>query len=162
MNWAVWSSIIHGARGIDYFDHSFSGPQVSDMNVEETYFQTVQPGQSISIYAQIKATDAAIKQLAPVINSPNALGYVQISPAASQYSGVEAMAKYYNKQFYIFAETRDSMTMTNIAATFTLADKAATNVTVVNENRTISVSNGVFKDTFASAATVHIYQINGP
>ena len=51
-------------------------------------------------------------------------------------------------------------TQTNIAATFTLADKNATSVTVVNENRTIAVVNGVFTDTFATAATVHIYQVN--
>ena len=42
-------------------------------------------------------------------------------------------------------------------------DKNATSVTVVNENRTIPVVNGVFTDTFATAATVHIYEVNdGP
>ena len=29
LNWAVWSSIIHGARGIVYFNHSFAGPATS-------------------------------------------------------------------------------------------------------------------------------------
>lgn len=29
------------------------------------------------------------------------------------------------------------------------------------ENRSISVSSGVFSDTFASGLTVHIYQVNG-
>ena len=70
------------------------------------------------------------------------------------------MAKDYNGQFYIFADTRDSETRTNIPATFTIADKNAISVTVVNENRTIPVANGVFTDTFATAATVHIYQVN--
>ena len=74
--------------------------------------------------------------------------------------GIETMAKDYNGQFYIFADTRDSETQTNISATFTIADKNATSVTVVNENRTIPVMNGVFTDTFATAATVHIYQVN--
>ena len=74
--------------------------------------------------------------------------------------GLEVMAKDYNGQFYIFADTRDSETQTNIPATFTIADKNATSVTVVNENRTIPVVNGVFTDTFATAATVHIYQVN--
>ena len=74
--------------------------------------------------------------------------------------GLEVMAKDYNGQFYIFADTRDSETQTNISATFTIADPNATSVTVVNENRTIPVINGVFTDTFATAATVHIYQVN--
>ena len=77
--------------------------------------------------------------------------------------GLEVMAKDYNGQFYIFADTRDSETRTNIPATFTIADPNATSVTVVGENRTIPVVNGVFNDTFATAATVHIYQVNdGP
>ena len=46
------------------------------------------------------------------------------------------------------------------AATFTLNDPIATNVTVLNENRTIPVVNGHFTDTFATAATVHIYEVN--
>ena len=33
-------------------------------------------------------------------------------------------------------------------------------MTVVNENRTIAVTNGVFSDTFATAATVHVYKVN--
>src|SRR5208337_1957688 len=53
-----------------------------------------------------------------------------------------------------------SETQTNIPATFTLADKNATSVTVIGENRTIAVTNGVFTDTFATGATVHIYEVN--
>ena len=26
LNWAVWSSLINGARGIQYFNNSFAGP----------------------------------------------------------------------------------------------------------------------------------------
>ena len=70
------------------------------------------------------------------------------------------VAKYDNGQFYIIATTRDSETKINISATFTLADHNATTATVVNENRTIPVNNGMFTDTFANAWTVHIYRIN--
>ena len=70
------------------------------------------------------------------------------------------MAKDDNGQFYIFADTADALTQTNIAATFTIADTNATSVTVVGENRTIPVVDGVFSDTFATAATVHIYEVN--
>ena len=168
LNWATWSSLIHGARGIIYFDHSFSGPGTGNVGVEQSYFQTVQPGQTISIDGQITATDALVKQLAPVLNSPFALHYVTVSPAGYTYNtptlslsgGIEVMAKDYNGQFYIFADTRDSETQHNLPAVFTLNDPNATSVTVVNENRTISVVNGFFSDTFANASTVHIYQVN--
>ena len=33
LNWAVWSSLIHGARGVIYFDHTFGGPAQSDDNI---------------------------------------------------------------------------------------------------------------------------------
>ena len=167
LNWAVWSELIHGANGIDYFDHSFAGPAVSDSNVQDAYYQTVQPGQTVSIYTQIQQTDALVTQLAPVLNSPTALGYVTVNNAAyengtilSPFSGIEVMAKDDNGQFYIFADTADALTQTNISATFTIADTNATSVTVVGENRTIPVVDGVFSDTFATAATVHIYEVN--
>ena len=139
-------------------------------NLAQPFYQTIQPGQTISIYDQVQETDALIKQLAPVLNSPFALNYVTVNSGGYTYpiadttlGGIEVMAKDYNGQFYIFADTRDSETQTNIHATFTIADKNALSVTVVNENRTIPVVNGVFSDTFANGATVHIYQVNdGP
>ena len=167
LNWAVWSSLIHGARGVIYFDHTFGGPAQSNNNMYNSYYQTVQPGQTVSMYTQVQQTDALVEQMAPVLNSPTALGYVTVNNAGYQngavvslFSGIETLAKDVNGQFYIIADTRDSETQTNISATFTIADKNATSVTVVNENRTIAVTNGVFSDTFATAATVHIYKVN--
>jgi hypothetical protein len=160
MNWAVWSSIIHGARQIIYFNHTFTGPNQSDDNVALNFYHTVGPGQRISIYDQIRATDALIKQMAPVINSPTALGYATVSPASQTFGGIETLTKYHNGHFYIFADTRESETKTKIPATFTIGGRTATSVTVVNENRIIPVTNGVFTDTFATGATVHIYEVN--
>ncbi len=167
LNWAVWSELIHGARGVIYFNHSFAGPAQSDDNLSQPYYQTVQPGQTVSMYAQMKTTDALVEQMAPVLNSSTALNYVTVNTPGyengvvnSLFSGIEVLAKDDNGQFYIFADTRNSETQTHIPATFTLADKNATSVTVVGENRTIAVTNGVFTDTFATGATVHIYQVN--
>ncbi len=155
MNWAIWSSIIHGARGVIYFNHSFSGPAQDDNNFENPYYTTS------GITPQAMATDALIKSLAPVLNDDTAKGYVTATPAPTNFAGIETMAKYHAGTYTIFADTRDSQTTTNIAATFHVADPAATSVTVVNENRTIPVVNGTFTDTFATGATVHIYQVNG-
>lgn len=160
MNCAVWQSIIHGCRMIIYFNHTFGGPQTNDPdNFGNAYFQKVQPGQTISIYAQAKATNALIKQLAPVINSPTAAGFTTVTPAPTVNGGIDAVAKYSNGVFYIFAATRESGTAKNMFATFTV--KTGTSVTVINEGRTIPITGGSFTDTFATGNTVHIYRVNG-
>ena len=112
------------------------------------------------MYDQVKATDALVEQMAPVLNSPIASGYVTVSPSPTTFNGIETAVHYYNNTFYIFSDTRDSETQHNIPAKFTLNDPNATSVTVVNENRTIPVVNGSFSDSFANASTVHIYQVN--
>jgi hypothetical protein len=159
LNWAVWSSIIHGARQIIYFNHSFAGPASSDDNFSQPYYQTVQAGQTTSIYAQAKATDGLVAQLAPVINSPTALGYVSTNHPSTTFGGVETMAKDANGQFYVFADTRNAETSTNLSTTFTTADGYTGPVTVVGEGRTLQATNGVFTDTFAQGSTVHIYKM---
>jgi hypothetical protein len=167
LNWAVWSSIIHGARGIIYFNHSFAGPGGSFDNLSDPYYQTVQPGQTISIYDQVKSTNAMVEQLAPIINSPFALNYATVDgphysfgSSYRELGGLEVMVKYYNDTFYIFADTRESETRHNIPATFHINDTGVASVTVLNEGRTIPVVNGSFTDTFANAWTVHIYEVN--
>jgi len=83
------------------------------------------------------------------------------------------MAKYYtggnfnnaagnfSDGYYIFSTVRGSQTQTNIHATFTIANTGATTATVVNESRTLPITNGTtFTDTFAKASTVHIYQVH--
>jgi hypothetical protein len=169
LNAGVWSTIIHGARYIKYFNHSFAGPAVSNDNLSETYYQTIQPGQSVSIYNQTKQTNANVKALATVINSPFADGFASVSPAASNFAGFDLMAKYHNvtggdQKFYLFAMPRWSKTLSNQTATFTIKNTGSTQVTVLNENRTIPITNNgtQFVDSFATANTVHIYRVQPP
>ena len=176
MNAAVWGSIMGGARGVIYFNHTFmiSAPagSASDDNFGQTYYQTIQPGQTISIYNQAKATNTLVKSLATVLNSPFANGFVSVSPAATGETDLtgtqfDVMCKYHNvvggdSKFYIFAMPRFGPATTNQTATFTIANTGATQVTVINENRTISITNNgtQFQDTFALSTTVHIYRID--
>src|SRR5262245_28561058 len=177
MNAAVWSSIMHGARWICYFNHSFGGPaatpDISTDNFGLSYFQTIQSGETISIYDQAKATNALIAQLATVINSPTVTGFATVSPpavvisASVAYSGFDLMVKYNNRgiapdnRFYIFAMPRYSRTTTNQTATFTIANTGATRVIAVNEGRAIPITGGgtTFTDNFATGNTVHIYRV---
>jgi hypothetical protein len=67
-NAVCWSFIMHGARGIMIFNHTFAplgapAGALSQDNFASTYYQTIQSGQSISIYDQAKATHARIDSL---------------------------------------------------------------------------------------------------
>jgi hypothetical protein len=173
LNWAVWSAIIHGARGIIFFNNTAAGPGVSDDNMASSYFQTIQSGQTISMFTQTQQTCALVQQMAVTINSPTAPSYASVSPPSTEIAtlppsgsgsgafvgGIEIMCKCAPGGFYIFATTSYSQTVTAISATFTVQDKGATSAVVIGESRSIAIINGVFTDTFANAWTVHIYQI---
>lgn len=171
LNAAAWSTIIHGARFIEYFIHTFAGPGSGNTPVSGTYFTTLQGSQTITIYNQMKATNGLIKTMGTVLNSPFALGYATVSPAgwkfgdapitfANAFTGFEIMTKYSGGSFYIFAMPRYSQATTNQTATFTIKYHGASSVTVINESRSLPITAGTtFTDTFATGNTVHIYKI---
>ena len=82
---AVWQSLIAGARGIVYFNHSFGGPH-------ETQHILRDGSNPSSAYAPIRsvatATNREIEALAPVLNSPT------VSSGWSQGAGTTAMVKW--------------------------------------------------------------------
>ena len=86
---AVWHSIIAGAHGIIYFNHSFGGPEQTQHALRDPDYAAER--------AAVDSTDALIEQLAPVLNSPFDDGFVTVN------SSVRAMAKYYNGEHYVFA-----------------------------------------------------------
>lgn len=156
MNWAAWSSLVHGARAIIYF----GAPSDNGWGSTFGFGTTVQAGQNVSIFTQACNTNALVQNLAPVLNSPFAVGYVTASPAAYNFptplvsvntgrngwgvTGIDVMAKYYTAGtyanpagtfgagFYIFAHYRGSQTAANIAATFTTADSYTGPVLAIN------------------------------
>jgi hypothetical protein len=140
---AVWHSIIAGARGIIYFNHSFGGPHRSHHCLREPAYAAVR--------AAVKSTNQLITQLAPVLNAPFADGFDSAS------SSVRTMAKYHDGKYYVFAGSRE-----NIAsmATFSLLGVDSGTATVISENRSIPISNGRFLDSFADGNAVHIYRID--
>lgn len=171
INAAVWATIIAGARIIKYFTLNDPGAFNGGGFIEGSSWETPLSGESVSNYDQVIATNALVTQLAPVINSPFANDYVSVSPAPVVLSssqadaGFDVMAKYYNRgpsadnKFYIFAQPRYSATTTNQTAEFTVAGGYSGTVTVINESRTLTCTNGVFEDTFADGLTVHIYKM---
>ena len=183
LNWAVWSSILHGARLLVYFGTTSNYGSGSTFG----FSQNVLPGQSISMYAQGADTNKLVENLAPIINSPFALNYASVTPAGYTFPtedlgwkstpGIDVSTKYYTggsftnsngtfgNGFYIIASPRASESATNIAATFTIPGNYSGPVNVIDASTgapttsTLTVSNHKITDTFAHAYDT---QIIGP
>jgi hypothetical protein len=138
---AVWHSIIAGARGIVYFNHSFGGPCPTSSVLRTRCDPEMTPA--------VTRLDAQIAELAPVLNAPYADGYVTLSGPA------EAMAKRGpDGAWYVFAAASGDH---SASVTFTIA--AGSSVEVVSEGRRLAVDGGRFVDTFADGNAVHIYRV---
>jgi hypothetical protein len=171
MEAAIWSSIVHGARGIVYFTHDFGGGQQNisgEIGVWATNYYDRTTGDAI--IAKMKLVNGRIKALAPVLNSAE-LGTIdpesgrEVADAyitvASSTSGVpiDVMVRQYNGQTYVFAQASGSDTNQasgNTTGTFTWLGGGSASVIVRDESRSVSKTNGVWTDTF-TPYQLHIY-----
>jgi hypothetical protein len=141
---ATWNGLIHGARGVIYFNHSFGGPAPTQHALREPAYAAVR--------SVVTKTNALIRRLAPVLNAPFA------DRLASTTGAIDTMAKYYRGDFYLFAGSRDTGRQ---SATFWTPCVGNGTVRVIDEDRTIPLSDGAFTDTFADGNAVHIYRLDG-
>ena len=141
---AVYSSLIHEARGIIYFNHNFGGTCAGN---QHSMRDNCYPATN----AKIIQVNQQIKDLAPILNTQS-LAYV-----ANPY--LDTMFKKYDGSYYLFSMT--SLETPTGSHTLRLpADIAnASSVEVLFENRTLPVTNGTFTDTFANEYTYHVYKI---
>lgn len=137
---AVWSSIIHGARGVIYFNHSFGGSCQSQHLLRDSCGQQVRPA--------VTAVNAQITSLAPVLNAPFLDG------VTTTVDTIDHMTKVYNGQVYVFAASAQPASQSAAITNSCVGDGT---VTVVGENRTVTASGGRFTDQFADGNAVHIY-----
>lgn len=143
---AVWSSLIHGARGIVYFNHSFGGSCPSHHVLREPCGDEIRPW-VISVNKQVTG-------LAPVLNAPFLDG------ALAHTVGIDTAVKVHGNDLYIFAGSAQAATQ---VAEFTMECLPVTAVTatVLDEGRTVAISKGKFKDAFKDGNAVHLYRIDG-
>lgn len=140
---AVWQSLIAGARGVIYFNHSFGGPCPTQHALRDSCYASVR--------SVVGATNQQITQLAPVLNAPFADGYVAAT------GRVNVMAKRGpDGAWYVFAGSAQPGAQN---VTFTVA--AGSRVEVMFEGRTLPLSGGRFSDSLADGNAVHIYRITG-
>ena len=143
MRSAVWHSIIAGARGIIYFQHSFRGPCLGHHHVLRTNCEGTRP-MATSVNAQIKS-------LAPVLNAPF------VTSGHSATGDVEHMVKWSGGKFYVFAGARNG----GGSATFSIPCVGNATAVVEGESRSVPVNGGSFTDSFADKNAILIYRIDG-
>ena len=138
----VWMALIHGARGIGYFTHSWNPNYVSGAVLLDT-----------PMVSSITIINNQIRALASVLNSPNIIGYSTVS--SNTAVPIDIMSKKYGGYNYIFSV---AMRSGNTTATFHVA--SGISVEVIGENRSITITGGQFSDNFSSYG-VHLYKIKG-
>ncbi len=141
---AVWDSLIGGARGIVYFNHSFGGSCITSNVLRDPCYPTIR--------AAVTRVDRDVKTIAPVLNAPSVL------TVATASKGVIYSLKWYKGHFYLL--TGSSQVASQVAK-FTLGCVGNAKATVLFENRTVNVVNGVITDSFANSNANHIYRIDG-
>jgi hypothetical protein len=142
---AVWHSLIAGARGIVYFQHTFAGPSGCITH------HVLRDGQACYAAVRRAVTDlnTQINSLAPVLNAPT------VTSGMSASASVRAMGKLHDGALYIFAGSKNN---TSSTAVFNVS--SGTTAEVVGENRSIPISaTGRFSDSFADGNAVHIYRV---
>ena len=140
----VWMAIVHGATGIIYFCHEFKPREIEAGLLE--YPDVVQG---------VKATNAEVVRLAPVINSPTVPDAVTVSASVPD-AGVATLCKEHGGDTYVFAVSKSDQPL---RAVFTVgASRVRGAVDVVGEGRRAEAVDGRFEDDFA-AYGVHIYRL---
>ncbi|VTR78526.1 hypothetical protein [Cellulomonas hominis] len=138
---AVWSSVIHGARGIVYFNHSFGGDCESFHLLREACGDAVRPW--------VAEVNRQLVELAPALNAPFLDGAVTVD------GPVDTAVKVHDGQQHLLAAaTQDG------AGDVTFDLRCATDgpVTVLGEDRELAIVDGAFTDTFADGLAVHLYR----
>ena len=165
---AVWQSLIAGARGIIYFNHSFGGTEQTQHILRDGLVA----GSAYSpISSIVRATNRRIKRLAPVLNSPTVRSGWSQGPGttamvkwATGKSGAKKKCKSKRKRckkakghLYVFAGSAGS----SVKGRFSLPCVGDAKAAVLGEKRKLPVRGGSFRDRFADGNAIHIYRIDG-
>ena len=142
---AVWHSIIAGARGIIYFQHSFGLNQ--PCHGDHHTLRSDCHGNR----AAVRAVNAQVRQLAPVLNSPT------VTSGHSATGDVKYSVRWQGGKFWVLAGAHNG----GGQSTFSIPCVGYATAVVEGENRSIPVNGGQFTDSFADRNSVHVYRLDG-
>ena len=134
-------ALIQGADGLVYFAHEWT-----DGFREDGLFRYPE------IMQAVKDTNAFIRRLAPVLNSPTIEGRITVSGAIP----VATMLKQHDGRLYLFAGSTEAKTG---AVAFSIEGVSNGRAEALDDKRQLRISNGAFSDPFDQAYQVHVYRI---
>ena len=144
---SAMNSIINEARGLMWFNQSFTGPCQTSGALREAQIE----GTKFCGYAQMQAmgeVNNLVHSLAPVINTQ--------SYQWTFGTGLDTMLKTYDGSAYIFTMTDGTTGTRTLTLPAGITGKTAE---VIGENRAITINNATLTDTFPNEYTYHIYKI---
>ena len=139
----VWMALIHGAKGIGYFCHSFYPDSDEAALLHDK-----------TMLAGIQKINRQITFLAPVLNSEDGSNYGAEVKSSNSNVSIDILTKSYKTDNFIFA-----VCMKNEVTHATFKVTSGEDVEVLGENRTIKIINGQFDDHF-EGYEVHLYKIS--
>jgi hypothetical protein len=137
----VWMALIHGAKGIGYFCHSFYPASDEAALLHDK-----------TMMAAVKEINTQITTLAPVLNGDSKLNYAEVK-SSNKNVPIDMMTKNHQNSIYLFA-----VGMRNEPTEASFQINSGKTVEVIGENRTIAITHGQFEDHF-EGYDVHIYKI---
>ena len=140
----VWMALVHGSQGLIYFVHEWQ-PKFNEAALLA----------DAEMLEAVTRINRRIGQLAPVLNGPTISDGIQVISSRPEVP-IAAMMKRHEGKTYVFA-----VTMCDDAASAEFRIDGLTGprtVIVLDENRTLASTDGVFADHFAPW-DVHLYEI---
>jgi hypothetical protein len=141
----VWMAIANGATGIQYFVHEW--------DANNRMVSTSQLLNDQEMKQAVTRINAQIRELAPVLNSPNA---ADVQVQNSSENSIQTMVKRHGDAVYLFAvETRGNAANGELRLTGLDGRWSAE---VIGAERRVELSNGVLRDRF-QPWDVHLYRL---
>jgi hypothetical protein len=140
----AWMSLIHGSQGLIYFVHEFK-PKFREAGLLS----------DAEMLAAVTQLNHEISSLAPVLNEPSVADAMRVRLIANA-SAVDTLTKRHNNASYVFAVEMEGR---QASADFRLSSaKPAQTVEVIGEDRSITLRDGSFTDSF-KPWDVHLYRL---
>jgi hypothetical protein len=146
---AAWHTIIAGAMGVEFFAHSFKS---GAGNGTCGSFPDIQRN-CAAVKTVLTTLNAQIQDVKDVLYAP------RLTSGFTANGNVRALAKFSGGKFYVLAGTAGHIGP--VAGGFSIPCVGDATATVLNESRSVPVTDGAWTDTFADPNAVHIYRIDG-
>jgi hypothetical protein len=139
----VWMALIHGAKGIIYFAHQFKPSFIEAGLLADE-----------EMAREVAAINRQIRELAPVLKSPDQPGGTSVSSSQERIP-IDFAARRHAGRTYVFAV---AMREGDAKATFQIPGAGDARVEVLGEGRMIDAKRGRWEDRFTDYQ-VHLYRV---